>query len=85
MAFSHDRDRDDFEVDIVLEEGQSIAGVQVKAAATVLEGDLRGLRKLRDMSGRRFTAGIVLYDGTATIRFDERLYAVPLRALWEAA
>jgi predicted AAA+ superfamily ATPase len=83
VAFSHYRDRDDFEVDIVLEEGHSVAGVEVKAAATVLDRDLRGLRKLRDMSGKRFVAGVVLYDGTATIRMDERLFAVPIRALWE--
>ena len=84
INFFHFRDRDDFEVDIVLEQGQSaVAGVEVKAAATVTEGDLRGLRKLRDTAGNRFTSGVVLYDGSATIAFGEGLYAVPLRALWE--
>ncbi len=84
IGFFHFRDRDDFEVDIVLEQGQSaVAGIEVKAAATVTEGDLRGLKKLRDAAGRRFAAGIVLYDGSATIPFGDGLYAVPLRALWE--
>src|SRR5690606_9332600 len=47
LAFFHYRDRDDFEVDIVIERGVgSIAGVEVKAAATVTEADFRGLRKL---------------------------------------
>ena len=83
--FFHFRDRDDFEVDIVLEQGPSaVAGVEVKAAATVTEGDLRGLRKLRDAAGKRFASGIVLYDGSATIAFGDRLHAVPLRTLWEA-
>ncbi|MGH8676272.1 MAG: ATP-binding protein [Burkholderiales bacterium] len=84
LDFFHFRDRDDFEVDIVLEQGHAaVAGVEVKAAATVTQGDLRGLRKLRDAAGKRFAAGVVLYDGSATIRFGDRLHAVPLRALWE--
>jgi len=84
IDFFHFRDRDDFEVDIVLEQGPSaVAGVEVKAAATVTEGDLRGLRKLRAAAGSRFTSGVVLYDGSATISFGAGLYGVPLRALWE--
>ena len=78
------RDRDDFEVDIVLEQGRSlVAGVDVKAAASVSEADLRGLRELKAAAGRNFAAGVVLYDGTASIRFGDGLFAVPLRALWE--
>ena len=61
----------------------TVAGIEVKAAATVTERDLRGLRKFRSAAGRRFAAGVVLYDGTATIAFGEGLFAVPLRTLWE--
>lgn len=43
IEFFHFRDRDDFEVDIVLEGEGVVAGVEVKAAATVRESDLRGL------------------------------------------
>lgn len=85
IAFHHFRDRDDFEVDIVLEEpGARLAGVEVKAAASVNEADLRGLRKLRTAAGKRFVAGVVLYDGAATIAFGEGLFAVPIRTLWES-
>ena len=84
IEFFHYRDRDDFEVDILLESGSAtIAGVEVKAAATVVESDLRGLRKLRDTAGLRFKSGVVLYDGAASINFGDRLFAVPLRRLWE--
>ena len=68
-----------------MEQGPAVvAGVEVKAAATVVESDFRGLRKLRDAAGSRFVVGIVLYDGSALIRFDRDLYAVPVRLLWEA-
>ncbi len=86
IAFHHFRDKDGVEVDIVLESsGQRVAGVEIKAAATVAAGDFRGLRKLKEISGKRFTAGVVLYDGEATVPFGERLFAVPIRSLWEAA
>jgi predicted AAA+ superfamily ATPase len=42
LSFFHYRDRDGFEVDIVMERGAgSIAGIEVKAAASVSEHDLR--------------------------------------------
>ena len=86
VEFFHFRDRDDFEVDIVLEQGAlAVAGVEVKAAATVKDADLRGLRKLRAVAGKRFVAGVVLYDGSAGIAFGDGLFAVPVRKLWEAA
>ncbi len=82
----HFRDKDGAEVDIVLEQGASdVAGVEVKAAATVTRADFRGLRKLREAAGGRFVAGVVLYDGEITVGFGEGLFAVPVRALWEKA
>lgn len=83
IGFHHFRDKDGYEVDMVLErEGRELAGVEVKAAATVTESDFRGLRKLKDASGVRFAGGVVLYDGESTVRFAEDLFAVPIKALW---
>ena len=85
ITFHHYRDKDGYEVDIVLErEGREVAGVEVKAAATVGESDFRGLRKLKDASGKRFTAGVVFYDGESAVRFADDLFAVPIAALWNA-
>lgn len=84
MAFHHFRDKDGVEVDIVIEgAGQRVAGVDVKAAATVTTNDFRGLRKLKESAGKRFAGGVVLYDGEAVAPFGDRLFAVPLRRLWE--
>jgi hypothetical protein len=69
----------------VLEQGpRAVAGVVVKAGATVTASDFRGLRKLQEAAGARLKAGVVLYDGEATLPFGERLHGVPLRCLWEA-
>ena len=47
--------------------------------------DFRGLKRLRDASGKGFAGGVVLYDGETTASFGEGLHAVPVRALWESA
>ncbi len=84
--FYHFRDRDKVEVDIVIERGvRQLAGVEVKAAATVTAADFRGLRKLKHTTGKRFVAGVVLYDGEAVAGFGDGLYAVPISNLWESA
>lgn len=84
VGFFHYRDKDGAEVDIVIERGARVlAGIEIKASATVTGADFRGLRKLKEASGKRFVAGIVLYDGEACASFGDGMFAVPLRALWE--
>ena len=84
ITFCHFRDKDGAEVDIVLEgSGQRVAGVEVKAAATVTANDFRGLRKLKGSAGERFAGGVVLYDGEVTTPFGDKLFAVPIRSLWD--
>ena len=83
-TFFHYRDKDDAEVDIVIErDAHSLAGVEVKASATVTAADFRGLRKLAEKTGDKFASGVVLYDGETSASFGDRMHAVPLRALWE--
>ncbi|HET97647.1 MAG TPA: ATP-binding protein [Desulfurivibrio alkaliphilus] len=83
VLFHHFRDKDGAEVDVVLEQGGRIAGIEIKAAATVTAADFRGLRKLKDAAGNRFTAGVLLYDGESPAPFGDGLAAVPLSLLWE--
>jgi predicted AAA+ superfamily ATPase len=75
----HFRDRDQREVDIVIEHRDgSVSAVEVKSAATINERDFRGLKHLKDKLGTRFKAGALLYTGASTVRFGDRLAAVPL-------
>ena len=85
IRFYHFRDRDGYEVDIVLERtGQRIVGIELKASATVTRKDFLGLRKLQAAAGSRFARGMVLYDGEVCVSFGEKLHAVPISALWES-
>lgn len=71
------------EVDFVLEDrsGQ-VAGVEVKAGATVGPNDFSGLRLLESALGKRFKRGVVLYRGATVVPFGERLAAWPVESLW---
>ena len=82
FRFSHYRDKDKVEVDIVIEKnGQAICGVEVKASSTVAKGDFTGLGRLRD-NHDKFSCGVVLYDGDKVLPFGDRFYAVPISELW---
>ena len=79
---SHYRDKDQVEVDFVLENPQrQLIGIEVKAAATVQVQDFKGLRKLQTQTGADFLTGIVLYDGAHALPFGPGMWAVPLAAL----
>ena len=81
--FFHFRDKDGDEVDIVIEDMQGrVVAIEVKAAATVVAADFRGLRKIAAACGERFVMGMVLYDHDKVVPFGDRLWAVPLSALW---
>lgn len=83
VTFHHYRDKEAAEVDVVLESGGQLSGVEIKASATVTAADFKGLRKLKDAVGNRFVAGVVLYDGSAVASFGDGLFAVPISMLWE--
>ena len=82
FAFYHFRNRDDHEVDIVIERGSLLAGIEVKASGTVRSEDFRGLRKLQEIAGERFVCGVLLYDGEVSVRFGPGLFALPVQTLW---
>jgi len=84
LTLSHYRDRDGVEVDIVIEKGtRAVAGIEIKASASVSTKDFRGLKKLAAAVGNRFSSGVVLYDGETLTPFGDGLYAVPISALWQ--
>jgi predicted AAA+ superfamily ATPase len=79
----HYRDRDQCEVDAVLEDNAGqVVGVEVKAAETVRAEDFRGLRLLQRRLGSRFRAGFVLYCGLESLAFGDGLTCLPVSALW---
>lgn len=81
--FTHFRDKEHNEVDLVIEDdARGVIGIEVKAAATVTPKDLKGMRLLAEATGKRFRCGVVLYDGKVTLPLGDRLWAAPISSLW---
>ncbi len=74
------------EVDVVLEDRSGrIVGIEVKAGATLGTNDIKGMKALAEIAGKRFHRGIVLYGGQDTIPFGSRIHAMPINTLWARA
>lgn len=71
------------EVDFVLEDqGGRIVGIEVKAAVKLGADDVKGLEDLAETVGKRFHAGLVLYQGSSVVPFGSKCWAVPLGAMF---
>ncbi len=72
------------EVDLVLEADDGrVVGIEVKAAAGAGRTDIKGLEALREVAGKRFHRGIVLYTGREMLPFGAGIWALPLSAVWQ--
>lgn len=82
-ALHHFRTASGSEVDVVLEKPDgTVAGVEVKASASVAASDFAALQELRNQLGKRFATGVVLYLGDRVVPSGDKLWLVPLPALW---
>lgn len=71
------------EVDAVLVRGDGLrVGIEIKAASDVRPDDLAGLRAFLAATGEH-SRGIVFYTGGLVLPLDERIWAVPISALWD--
>jgi len=71
------------EVDVVLEDRAGrIAGLEIKAAATLSGSDVRGLQALANSAGKNWLRGVVLYTGSEIVPFSSNIHGVPMSRLW---
>ena len=83
LAFSHYRDKEKAEVDLVIEAGRKVWGVEVKRSASVKNEDGLGLARLAERAGHQFQGGILLYSGASCLPLKvNNCFAVPLDRLW---
>lgn len=85
LRFSHYRDKDQVEVDLVIEQGDRLWGVEIKKAASVQAKDARGLARLAEQAGDSWRGGMLLYTGTNTLPLADipNAFAVPMDRLWQ--
>lgn len=83
LRFSHYRDKDQKEVDLVIEQGRRVWGVEVKRSASIKRTDAKGLARLAAQAGKHFQGGALLYSGTNTLPLEPpNCFAVPIDRLW---
>ena len=71
------------EIDLVVErDAGRVLGIEFKAGAVVGNDDAKHLHWLRDELGDRFLAGAVLHTGPAMYPIGDRVFAIPLCAIW---
>ena len=73
------------EIDLVVERFDgAVVAFEIKAAQRLKDGDLAGLRAVRDKVGDAFRAGVVLHTGYRSANPEDRLYTMPIDHLWTA-
>jgi predicted AAA+ superfamily ATPase len=82
-ALFHFRSSAGAEVDVIAENPDgAVLALEIKATATVGAAEFAALQTLRETLGEAFRAGIVLYLGEQVVPFGDRLWLVPVSALW---
>lgn len=80
----HFRTSSNKEVDFVLERPDgTLAAIEVKKSDYVSASDFNSMKVLKETTKADFICGIVLYSGKDVVPFDDKLYAVPIAALWQ--
>lgn len=59
-----------------------VVGIEIKASESVTATDARHLVWMRDNLGPTFRRGLVVHTGSMTYPLAERIWAVPIAALW---
>ena len=85
----HYRDRQGYEVDLVIEEpGGAVIAIEIKATSTPTLKQLRSLRWFRDrldtVAPGTFKQGLLLHTGQQNLPAGDRLRLQPIDSLWTA-
>ncbi len=84
LQLSHYRDKDQVEVDLVIEQGRNVWGIEVKRAASIQSKDGEGLQRLATQAGVNFKGGALIYCGNNCLPLKTpNCYAVPINWLWQ--
>lgn len=83
LVMSHYRDRDQREVDLIIEDDMgSLVAIEIKASGNVVARDARHIEAVARAAGKRFRRGIVMYAGEHPLPLTEHVTAVPIANLW---
>lgn len=71
------------EIDLIIDLGRGrVIAIEIKATTAPTPRDARHLAWLRDELGDAFIRGILFHTGPQPFDVDERIWAIPIAALW---
>ncbi|MDR1788666.1 MAG: ATP-binding protein [Treponema sp.] len=80
----HWHTHDGKEVDFIIETHDgSVYGFEIKTGSRTVPDVFSGLSALRAFAGTAFKAGFVFYTGAQAFKAEDRIFVLPLSALWE--
>ncbi|MCL2209548.1 MAG: ATP-binding protein [Treponema sp.] len=72
------------ETDFIVEKDNGeIIAIEVKLDSTLNENNFKNLTTCRNITGKCFKRGFVIYTGQELVPFGENFWAVPVNYLWE--
>ena len=72
------------EIDMIIEKDNSLVGIEIKASTSIHKDTIKNMRWFAQIGpgrNRQFT-GLIIYLGNQIIPFGDRIFAVPVSALW---
>jgi predicted AAA+ superfamily ATPase len=80
----HYRTQNGEEIDFIMEARNSkLVAIEVKASSSFDPKDLKAIKDFKKAVGDRFHRGIIFHTGQEVYKIDEKLYILPIQALWE--
>ncbi len=80
------RTRSGMEIDLVLETGAGLIGIEIKSRDTIVEKDIRSLKAVAEALGSQWLGGLVVYTGSRiNLIAAPNIWAVPSRRLFQPA
>lgn len=80
----HWRDSNFREIDMIIEKDNSLVGIEIKASTTIHKDTIKNMRWFTQIGPGRnhqFT-GLIIYLGNQIIPLGDRIFAIPVSALW---
>lgn len=71
------------EIDLIAELTGGLMAVEVKSTGSPRADDTKHLEWFRDQTGDRFLAGMLLHAGPSIYQKSDRIWALPISALWK--
>jgi hypothetical protein len=71
------------ELDGLIETASGIVGIEIKARENIYEKDLRVMKTLASNLGNSWKGGLVVYLGREIQNFDQNIWSIPSRRLFQ--